>query len=295
LEEPPWRPAAVIVFVITAFAPAYALDYTLIIPRLGGASVLPLLLARMAMPTLAALAALAVSGEDPRGSWRLLGVRFDRDALRWGLTGSLLVVAAYAASLAVARALGCSLGPAGPLSDIAEYGGPLLLGLIVAAYLAAGIAAGLSVNAAAALGEEIGWRGYLYPTLAKRLGRGPAALAVGVVWGLWHAPLIAAGYNYALIPTIHNQSGAGPLGYLAAFTLYTAALGLLLAVLRDASGSVYPAAAAHGTVNALAGLFALLARGPRLVAAPAGVSVSATMALAALVASVLWGRSVETR
>jgi membrane protease YdiL (CAAX protease family) len=39
-----------------------------------------------------------------------------------------------------------------------------------------------------ATGEELGWRGWLLPTLLKRTSRLHAALAVAGVWGLWHAP-----------------------------------------------------------------------------------------------------------
>jgi membrane protease YdiL (CAAX protease family) len=40
----------------------------------------------------------------------------------------------------------------------------------------------------AALGEELGWRGYLYPRLMPALGPIGAAVAVGLIWGLWHLP-----------------------------------------------------------------------------------------------------------
>jgi membrane protease YdiL (CAAX protease family) len=40
----------------------------------------------------------------------------------------------------------------------------------------------------AALGEEIGWRGVLLPQLEAGLGLVPAALVIGVVWGVWHLP-----------------------------------------------------------------------------------------------------------
>jgi hypothetical protein len=40
----------------------------------------------------------------------------------------------------------------------------------------------------AALGEEMGWRGFLYPRLLARLGWLGAAIIVGLIWGLWHLP-----------------------------------------------------------------------------------------------------------
>ena len=46
-----------------------------------------------------------------------------------------------------------------------------------------------------AMGEEAGWRGYLWSVL-RPLGFWRTAAIVGVAWGLWHAPIIAAGHNY---------------------------------------------------------------------------------------------------
>jgi membrane protease YdiL (CAAX protease family) len=46
-----------------------------------------------------------------------------------------------------------------------------------------------------AFGEEYGWRGYLQGELTK-LGRIKGTLLVGIIWGIWHWPLIWMGYNY---------------------------------------------------------------------------------------------------
>jgi membrane protease YdiL (CAAX protease family) len=56
------------------------------------------------------------------------------------------------------------------------------------------------------LGEEIGWRGWLLPTLQARLSPLLASLIVGVVWGLWHLPLHLRGlYDTGM--------GTGPAGF----------------------------------------------------------------------------------
>ena len=50
-------------------------------------------------------------------------------------------------------------------------------------------------------GEEYGWRGYLQTELI-RLGRVRGVLLLGVIWGIWHWPMIWMGYNYPGQPII---------------------------------------------------------------------------------------------
>ena len=104
------------------------------------------------------------------------------------------------------------------------------------------------LNALAAMGEEIGWRGWLLPRLMP-LGTAPAIVLTGVIWGFWHAPLILLGYNYADAP------GWIALGCMSGMCI---SIGILLAWLRLRSQSVWPCALAHGAVNAAAGLYVLL-------------------------------------
>src|SRR5699024_6742856 len=49
------------------------------------------------------------------------------------------------------------------------------------------------------LGEEIGWRAFLYPRLEK-LYQTSALLIGGIIWGFWHAPMILMGHNYPGTP-----------------------------------------------------------------------------------------------
>lgn len=112
------------------------------------------------------------------------------------------------------------------------------------------LVAGASINAVAAFGEELGWRGFLYTRLAG-LGFWPRAAGVGAIWGLWHAPLILQGHNYPQHPA---------LGVLA-MTVFCVLLAPLMDLVRARGGSVWAAAVAHGSVNASAGLGLLLLRG----------------------------------
>lgn len=110
--------------------------------------------------------------------------------------------------------------------------------------LAIGVPVGILVNTVLlTLSEELGWRGWLQPRLAP-LGFWKAALVSGVIWGLWHAPIILMGYNYP---------GLGWTG-VAAMTGFTVLMTPYLALLRERGGGVYAAGAFHGSLNAVAGV-----------------------------------------
>ena len=123
-------------------------------------------------------------------------------------------------------------------------------------------------------GEEFGWRGYLLPRLAP-LGGINAAIITGVIWGLWHAPIIVLdGYNYPGHPWV----GIGVM------VIFTVALGMVFAWLRFRSGSVWPAVIGHAAFNAQAG-FATLLLSPAdpLLRAPIGL-----IGLIPMVAFAIW-------
>lgn len=63
------------------------------------------------------------------------------------------------------------------------------------------IIAAYTINALFAFGEELGWRGYLLKTLQKNKLLS-ASLIIGIVWGLWHFPLILIGHNYPQHPIV---------------------------------------------------------------------------------------------
>lgn len=115
--------------------------------------------------------------------------------------------------------------------------------VIVAVQIAFALFAAPFINVFFALGEELGWRGYLLSKLLP-LGQWPALLLSGIIWGIWHAPIVAMGHNYPGHPVL------GPF-LMIGFCLL---MGIILGWLQLTSGSVWVPALAHGTLNAVAGL-----------------------------------------
>jgi uncharacterized protein len=73
--------------------------------------------------------------------------------------------------------------------------------VLSAAILAQSLTLGVLVTSVFTFGEEFGWTGYLLVRLLP-LGRWRAALIYGAIWGFWHAPIIAGGFNYPGYPVI---------------------------------------------------------------------------------------------
>lgn len=97
-------------------------------------------------------------------------------------------------------------------------------------------------------GEELGWRGYLYPKLERRLGTVPALLIGGVIWGLWHAPLTVAGHNFG-----RDYWGYPVMGILL-MSLSCIVDGISLHFLTQKTKSIYPASLMHMVLNNTTGV-----------------------------------------
>ena len=111
------------------------------------------------------------------------------------------------------------------------------------------------INAFVALGEEIGWRGFLYPQLKARFGRRRGWLLGGVIWAAWHWPLIwLIGYEYGA--AAGNAAGyfGFPVTGMLLFCVITAGWGILHDALYERSGTIWAPALLHGAINAAAAL-----------------------------------------
>jgi membrane protease YdiL (CAAX protease family) len=130
------------------------------------------------------------------------------------------------------------------------------------------------INALPILGEEFGWRAYLQPKLMP-LGGKKAMAWMGLIWGLWHAPVIAMGHNYGL-----DYPGAPWLGILAMiWAMFVLGTFLGWATLR--AGSVWPAVIGHGAFNGIAGIYVFLTRGePNLILGPSVVGIIGSLGFA---------------
>ena len=95
-----------------------------------------------------------------------------------------------------------------------------------------------------ALGEEIGWRGYLYPKLEELFGTTKAVIIGGIIWGVWHYPALYAGHNFG-----HNYIGEPWTGFIV-FTIFTIVVGAILYYFTKRTDSVWGAAFMHAANNA---------------------------------------------
>lgn len=152
-----------------------------------------------------------------------------------------------------------------------------LLGLVVVQLVLGGLAAGATINALVAFGEELGWRGFAQRYLA-RWGFWRGCALVGVVWGLWHLPLVLRGHNF---PT-HPQWGVGLM------VVFCVLLAPLFAHVRERARSLLAPSVMHGTLNATGGITVFLAGGSDLLSGPAGLA--GLLVLAAANLALAWSR-----
>ncbi|MEZ3117983.1 lysostaphin resistance A-like protein [Halobaculum sp. MBLA0147] len=133
-----------------------------------------------------------------------------------------------------------------------------------------GMLFGAVINTGFAAGEEVGWRGLLQPEL-DTYGFWKGSVAVGIVWGLWHAPLILAGHNYPNHPY---------LGMLL-MILFTISLSPIFGYLRYRTQSTIGPSLAHGTLNSVAAVpLLLLTGGTNIVIGIQGISGIAVLGIA---------------
>ena len=101
------------------------------------------------------------------------------------------------------------------------------------------------INTFISLGEETGWRGIMYPVLKEKYGKTPGRILGGIIWGIWHWPLIIlVGYEYGT-----GYFGA-PFTGLIVFCLSTVVMGTLTDYVYEKTESIWAPSLMHGAFNA---------------------------------------------
>lgn len=130
--------------------------------------------------------------------------------------------------------------------------------------------AGISFGIVAGFFEEIGWTGYAFPKMARTTNALGAAISLGVLWGIWHVPVI----DYLGTATPH---GGYWLRYLLAFTAAMTAMRALISWIYLKTGSIPLAQLMHASsTGSLAAL------------SPAGVTAAQEATWYAIYAVLLW-------
>jgi len=91
------------------------------------------------------------------------------------------------------------------------------------------------------LGEEIGWRGFLVPELAKFMSFTNVALTSGLIWSMWHWPLIFMG--------LYGNDGAPLYFQLFFFTLFITSNAVIMTYLRFKTNGLWSAVIFHMSGN----------------------------------------------
>jgi membrane protease YdiL (CAAX protease family) len=154
---------------------------------------------------------------------------------------------------------------------------PALSPLVLRAALAVNtVLIGPFLGLVLAFGEEYGWRGFLQGELVK-IGRIRGISLLGIIWGLWHAPLILMGYNYPGYPLLG----------VVLMTLYTTGLAFFLGYAVFKTGSIWLAAFLHALNNQTLAYLAGVVYAPRNPALSFGIGLPGLIILAVVVLLIL--------
>lgn len=142
------------------------------------------------------------------------------------------------------------LDEAGMLEQFESQGMTMPMYILISTIQAVTIAP--FVNMFVALGEEVGWRGAMYPYLKEKLGVTKGRIVGGAVWGAWHWPvMIFAGYEYG-----KEYMGAPVLGPIV-FCISTVIMGILIDYVYEKTETIWLPSLMHGAINAFT-IFAYL-------------------------------------
>lgn len=158
-------------------------------------------------------------------------------AIGFAVVGLLIAAGLATSDYFTFQTAGVAVSGGGWLLGEGLQGWPLFLANIGITAIAFSI-----LGLVAATGEEFAWRGFLQGQLTRQFGILPGIMLLAAIWWAWHLPALLMGYNFPEHP------------YLGAFVLFPLLMigaSLFFGWLTIKSGSFWPAALAHGTVNSI--------------------------------------------
>lgn len=230
-------------YILIAFGLTFTAYAFIALEREGGEGLGSLGVLIQWAPAIGAFATLLIYQRNIRG----LGFGLGRG--RYLVLSYFLPLGVLLATYAVIWVLGLGGFGSEPIleeaASVLSISNPILL---ILAIIGVSATAGLLLPAFLALGEEIGWRGFLVPELAKSRSFTRVALLSGAIWAVYHYPLIFIfGAEMAGTPILYQ---------LLVMTIQAIAIGTILAWIRLMSGSLWTAVIFHAVLNAFGqGLF----------------------------------------
>lgn len=260
-EEQKQNQKGIFIFLLITFAITYAVEIFIIMPLAASADMEQALVAQalvssvMFIPSISALLARVITKEkfSARNLMITLNLKGNLKyyALAWFGTVLLIVLGSVIYFLIFPKQFDPGLGYLRAVLDeqAQSVGMELTDGLLwktMITQTVMGIFMSPFLNAINCFGEEWGWRGYLLPKMLKQFKIVPTLLITGVIWGLWHMPLIIMGHNY----------GVGYPGYpyvgILEMCVFCVAFGIILSYVTIKTKSCIPAIMGHGVMNGFA-------------------------------------------
>ena len=221
----------IFIYLVLAFAPAFAIEL-IFSDKNGGVKNVFWGATLMLYPAIASVITRLVTKEGFRDAMLGFGKRGS------GKYYAAAVIYPVVLPFVSALILHLFIVENGRISDSA-FGSDIVMG---AASLLIAVISGIA-TAFHGLGEELGWRGYLTPRLEQLVPTPVAIVVTGVIWALWHGPLLAYGYNFG------RDYDFFPYGGFIAMIVMCIFWSAVLTWLTKRTGSVYPAALCHMLID----------------------------------------------
>lgn len=254
-------------YIVCAFAVSWAVALLMVLADIKLNSMLGITLLAGLYMTGPALAAFLIQKFIYKSGFEQYGWSFDKKAIKWILATPLLFLALTLLTFAIIACLGntnlipefgrVDFSQANFNMQLKEFVGdkvdiekinlpdipPILLFI---AMLAQGIIGGSTLNLPFMFGEEFGWRGLMLAE-TKPLGFLKANLFIGLIWGIWHLPVILMGHNYPNHPYLG----------IVMMCLFTTAISPLFAYVRIKTKSILGPCMLHGMINGTGAMYIL--------------------------------------